>query len=36
MVRAGGGKVINIGSMMSIFGAAFTAPTRPARAASSR
>jgi 2-deoxy-D-gluconate 3-dehydrogenase len=26
MVRAGGGKVINIGSMMSIFGAAFTAP----------
>jgi 2-deoxy-D-gluconate 3-dehydrogenase len=26
MVRAGGGKVINIGSMMSIFGAAFAAP----------
>ena len=26
MVRAGGGKIINIGSMMSIFGAAFTAP----------
>ncbi|HLE43037.1 MAG TPA: glucose 1-dehydrogenase [Methylomirabilota bacterium] len=26
MVRAGGGKVINIGSMMSIFGASFTAP----------
>ena len=26
MVRAGGGKVINIGSMMSIFGAPFTAP----------
>ena len=26
MIRAGGGKVINIGSMMSIFGAAFTAP----------
>jgi 2-deoxy-D-gluconate 3-dehydrogenase len=26
MVRAGGGKVINIGSMMSIFGAAFTTP----------
>ena len=26
MVRAGGGKVVNIGSMMSIFGAAFTAP----------
>ena len=24
--RAGGGKIINIGSMMSIFGAAFTAP----------
>ena len=26
MVRAGGGKIINIGSMMSIFGAPFTAP----------
>ena len=26
MVRAGGGKIVNIGSMMSIFGAAFTAP----------
>jgi 2-deoxy-D-gluconate 3-dehydrogenase len=26
MVRAGAGKVINIGSMMSIFGASFTAP----------
>jgi 2-deoxy-D-gluconate 3-dehydrogenase len=26
MVRAGGGKIINIGSMMSIFGASFTAP----------
>ncbi|HEX9462728.1 MAG TPA: glucose 1-dehydrogenase [Alphaproteobacteria bacterium] len=26
MRRAGGGKVINIGSMMSIFGASFTAP----------
>ena len=26
MVQAGGGKVINIGSMMSIFGASFTAP----------
>src|SRR5262249_58878089 len=26
MVRAGGGKIINIGSMMSIFGAAFTTP----------
>jgi 2-deoxy-D-gluconate 3-dehydrogenase len=26
MLRAGGGKVINIGSMMSIFGAPFTAP----------
>ena len=25
MVRAGGGKIVNIGSMMSIFGAAFTA-----------
>jgi 2-deoxy-D-gluconate 3-dehydrogenase len=26
MIRAGGGKIINIGSMMSIFGASFTAP----------
>jgi 2-deoxy-D-gluconate 3-dehydrogenase len=26
MMKAGGGKVINIGSMMSIFGASFTAP----------
>ncbi len=26
MVRAGGGKILNIGSMMSIFGAAFVAP----------
>ena len=26
MVRAGGGKVINIGSMMSLFGASFAAP----------
>ena len=26
MVEAGGGKIINIGSMMSIFGASFTAP----------
>jgi 2-deoxy-D-gluconate 3-dehydrogenase len=26
MVAAGGGKIINIGSMMSIFGASFTAP----------
>ncbi|MGH7266342.1 MAG: SDR family NAD(P)-dependent oxidoreductase [Candidatus Rokuibacteriota bacterium] len=26
MVRAGGGKIVNIGSMMSIFGASFTAP----------
>jgi 2-deoxy-D-gluconate 3-dehydrogenase len=26
MLRAGGGKIINIGSMMSIFGAPFTAP----------
>jgi 2-deoxy-D-gluconate 3-dehydrogenase len=26
MVRAGGGKIINIGSMMSIFGAPFTTP----------
>jgi 2-deoxy-D-gluconate 3-dehydrogenase len=26
LVRAGGGKIINIGSMMSIFGAPFTAP----------
>jgi 2-dehydro-3-deoxy-D-gluconate 5-dehydrogenase len=26
MVQAGGGKIINIGSMMSIFGAPFTAP----------
>src|SRR5262245_55028427 len=26
MMRAGGGKIINIGSMMSIFGASFTAP----------
>lgn len=26
MVRAGGGKIISIGSMMSIFGASFTAP----------
>jgi 2-deoxy-D-gluconate 3-dehydrogenase len=26
MVRAGGGKIINIGSMMSIFGASFAAP----------
>jgi 2-dehydro-3-deoxy-D-gluconate 5-dehydrogenase len=26
MVRAGGGKIINVGSMMSIFGASFTAP----------
>jgi len=26
MVKAGGGKIINIGSMMSIFGASFTAP----------
>jgi 2-deoxy-D-gluconate 3-dehydrogenase len=26
MVGAGGGKIINIGSMMSIFGASFTAP----------
>jgi 2-deoxy-D-gluconate 3-dehydrogenase len=26
MTRAGGGKIINIGSMMSIFGAPFTAP----------
>jgi 2-dehydro-3-deoxy-D-gluconate 5-dehydrogenase len=26
MVRAGGGKIINIGSMMSIFGAAFAVP----------
>ncbi|MBI3455199.1 MAG: glucose 1-dehydrogenase [Candidatus Rokubacteria bacterium] len=26
MARAGGGKIINIGSMMSIFGASFTAP----------
>jgi 2-deoxy-D-gluconate 3-dehydrogenase len=26
MLRAGGGKIINIGSMMSIFGASFTAP----------
>jgi len=26
MVRAGGGKIINTGSMMSIFGASFTAP----------
>ena len=26
MVRAGGGKIINIGSMMSIFGASFLAP----------
>jgi 2-deoxy-D-gluconate 3-dehydrogenase len=26
MVEAGGGKIINIGSMMSIFGASFTTP----------
>jgi 2-dehydro-3-deoxy-D-gluconate 5-dehydrogenase len=26
MVKAGGGKIVNIGSMMSIFGASFTAP----------
>jgi len=26
MVKAGGGKIINIGSMMSIFGASFTTP----------
>jgi 2-deoxy-D-gluconate 3-dehydrogenase len=26
MKRAGGGKIVNIGSMMSIFGASFTAP----------
>ena len=26
MKAAGGGKIINIGSMMSIFGASFTAP----------
>jgi 2-deoxy-D-gluconate 3-dehydrogenase len=26
MQKAGGGKIINIGSMMSIFGASFTAP----------
>src|SRR5262249_43020631 len=26
MVRAGGGKIINIGSMMSIFGAAYASP----------
>jgi len=26
MVRGGGGKIINIGSMMSIFGAAYAAP----------
>ncbi len=26
MLRAGGGKIVNIGSMMSIFGASFTAP----------
>ena len=26
MLRAGGGKIINVGSMMSIFGAPFTAP----------
>jgi 2-deoxy-D-gluconate 3-dehydrogenase len=26
MLKAGGGKIINIGSMMSIFGASFTAP----------
>ena len=34
--RGGGGKIINIGSMMSIFGAPFARlPTRPAKAASS-
>ena len=32
--RAGGGKIVNIGSMMSIFGAAFVAPYGAARAAS--
>src|SRR5205085_9716253 len=26
MIKAGGGKIINIGSMMSIFGASFAAP----------
>ena len=26
MLRAGGGKIINVGSMMSIFGASFAAP----------
>ena len=26
MMRAGGGKIVNIGSMMSIFGASFVAP----------
>ena len=36
MVKAGGGKIINIGSMMSIFGTPFAAPTAPARAASCR
>ena len=34
MKKAGAGKIINIGSMMSIFGASFT--TRPPRAASCR
>ena len=36
MKKAGGGKIINIGSMMSIFGASSPPPTRPPRAASCR
>ena len=35
MKAAGGGKIINIGSMMSIFGASFAPPMPRARAASS-
>jgi 2-deoxy-D-gluconate 3-dehydrogenase len=33
MVKAGGGKVINVGSMYSIFGSDWARPTPPARAA---
>ena len=34
MKQAGGGKIVNIGSMTSIFGAASPRPMRPARVAS--
>ena len=35
MQRAGGGKIINIGSMMSLFGAGFSAPYAATKGASS-